>query len=339
MNRKRLLVILEEQIYIYSLKNMELLHVLPVRSNPRGVCGVCQSPLHPFLAYPGNNPGEVIIFNTDSLEPVTVISAHKSDLAIVSFNPPAGKGSKDDRLLLATASEKGTLIRVFDAVTAQRLYEFRRGSMPTTIFSINFEPTTNKYLIVSSATETVHMFKLGEPAKARLRPSNSETEAPAASANKYFTSVLKMLEPQRDYTCLRIPTNGNTGDTSSGNGKTKNLGSANHINREFKSAAAFCKDMVVVVTSEGYLYQFKFRSPEFKDGELVQQYSLKSMWAIDTHEPWCWEENDGYYAANAIIIIIIIIFVIIIFIIIIFIIVIIVIILNLAVAWFLNGRE
>jgi autophagy-related protein 18 len=284
MNRKRLLVVLEDQIYIYALKNMELLHVLPVRSNPGGVCALSQNLLHPFLAYPGNNPGEVIIFNTDSLEPVTVISAHKSNLAIVSFNPPPSKNSKDDKLLLATASEKGTLIRVFDVATAQRLYEFRRGSMPTTIFSINFEPKTNKYLIVSSATDTVHMFKLGEPAKARLRPSSSEAEPWAISgsgrANKYFSSVLKMLEPQRDYTCLKIPTNGNTNDASGANGgrsKPKNLGGVNHVNRESKSAAAFCKDMVVVVTSEGYLYQFKFRSPEFKDGELVQQYSLTSM--------------------------------------------------------------
>lgn len=295
MNRTRFLVVLEDQIYIYALKTMKLLHVLPVRANPGGVCALAQSNLYPFMAYPGNMPGEVIIFNTDSLEPVTVISAHKSNLAIVNFSPtPSTNESsstvKEGKLLLATASEKGTLIRVFDAITAQRLYEFRRGSMPTTIFSINFEPTTCKYLIVSSATETVHMFKLGEPTKAqdsrygngsnRDEPSANKTGI-GSGANKYISSVFKMLEPQRDYTCLKIPTNGNTGMIgNSGNGsrsKPKSLGDTSHVNQMFKSSAAFYKDMVVVVTSEGYLYQFKFKSPEFKDGELVQQYSLTSM--------------------------------------------------------------
>lgn len=277
---------------------MELLHALPVRANPGGVCALAQSNLYPFMAYPGTIPGEVIIFNTDSLEPVTVISAHKSNLAIVNFSPTtastnhhkSGSTVKEGKLLLATASEKGTLIRVFDAITAQRLYEFRRGSMPTTIFSINFESTTCEYLIVSSATETVHMFKLGEPTKVQASRygDGSNQDEPSAirtgigsGANKYITSVFKIFEPQRDYTYFKIPTNGNTGIIgNSGNGsrsKPKRLGDTNHVNRMFKSSAAFYKDMVVVVTSEGYLYQFKFKSPEFKDGELVQQYSLTSM--------------------------------------------------------------
>jgi len=40
------------------------------------------------------------------------------------------------------------------------MYQFRRGSMPSRIYSMSFN-TTSTLLCVSSATETVHIFKLG----------------------------------------------------------------------------------------------------------------------------------------------------------------------------------
>jgi autophagy-related protein 18 len=62
--------------------------------------------------------------------------------------------------LLATASDKGTIIRVFSVPDAHKLYQFRRGSMPSHIFSMSFN-ITSTLLCVSSATDTVHIFKLG----------------------------------------------------------------------------------------------------------------------------------------------------------------------------------
>jgi autophagy-related protein 18 len=50
---------------------------------------------------------------------VTMIQAHDSPLAAVRFSP--------DGKLVATASEKGTVIRVFSIPNAERLFEFRRG--------------------------------------------------------------------------------------------------------------------------------------------------------------------------------------------------------------------
>lgn len=61
--------------------------------------------------------------------------------------------------LLATASEKGTVIRVFEIPSARKLYQFRRGSMPARIHCMSFNATST-LLCVSSATETIHIFRL-----------------------------------------------------------------------------------------------------------------------------------------------------------------------------------
>jgi autophagy-related protein 18 len=62
--------------------------------------------------------------------------------------------------LLATSSEKGTVIRVWSIPGAEKLYQFRRGTREAKIYSINFN-LVSTLLAVSSAHDTVHIFKLG----------------------------------------------------------------------------------------------------------------------------------------------------------------------------------
>jgi len=60
------------------------------------------------------------------------VNAHDSALAQLALN--------DDGTILATASEKGTVIRIFSAVNGSFLQEFKRGSAPARIFSLSFSP-------------------------------------------------------------------------------------------------------------------------------------------------------------------------------------------------------
>ena len=51
-----------------------------------------------------NRVGDVIIFNLTSLQPISVIEAHKSTIASMAFS--------NNGLYLATASDKGTIVRI-----------------------------------------------------------------------------------------------------------------------------------------------------------------------------------------------------------------------------------
>jgi len=96
--------------------------------------------------------GDVLLFDAIQLEAVNVVEAHKSPLSHVALN--------NEGTLLATASDKGTIIRVFSVPGAQKLYQFRRGTYPSRIFSMSFN-LVSSLLCISSATETVHIFRLG----------------------------------------------------------------------------------------------------------------------------------------------------------------------------------
>lgn len=88
----------------------------------------------------------------------TMIPAHDSPLAAISFSSTG--------TLIATASEKGTVIRVFRVSDGTRLHEFRRGvKRYAKIYSLAFS-ADSMFLAASSNTETVHIFRLETPKEA-----------------------------------------------------------------------------------------------------------------------------------------------------------------------------
>ncbi|KOB73057.1 putative WD repeat domain phosphoinositide-interacting protein [Operophtera brumata] len=100
---------------------MKILHTIrDTPPNPRGLCALSPSVDHCYVAYPGSSAvGEVQIFDAVHLNAKCVISAHDAPLAALAWSMCGRK--------LATASERGTVIRVFSVPQRVKLHEFRRG--------------------------------------------------------------------------------------------------------------------------------------------------------------------------------------------------------------------
>ncbi|KGB77897.2 autophagy-like protein 18 Atg18 [Cryptococcus deuterogattii R265] len=177
MNRKRLIVVLENEIYIYDISTMKLLHTIETGPNPNAVCALSSSSERSYLAYPSPAPsasstplsssaipapppapttGDVLLFDTISLTALNVIQAHKTPIASLALNSTG--------TMLATASDKGTVVRVFSVPDAKKLWQFRRGSSSARIFSINFN-LMSTLLAVSSDTSTIHIYRLANSRK------------------------------------------------------------------------------------------------------------------------------------------------------------------------------
>uniref|UniRef100_A0A8K9UIQ8 WD repeat domain, phosphoinositide interacting 1 n=1 Tax=Oncorhynchus mykiss TaxID=8022 RepID=A0A8K9UIQ8_ONCMY len=186
LNRQRLVVCLEESVYIHNIKDMKLLKtLLNTPSNPSGLCALSINHSNSYLAYPGSSTiGEIIVYDANNLSTVTMIPAHDSPLAALTFN---SSGTK-----LASASERGTVIRVFSIPEGQRMFEFRRGMKRyVNISSLSFSPDA-QFLCASSNTETVHIFKLEQHG-----PSGEE-ECPTwgSYVGKMFSAASSYLPAQ-----------------------------------------------------------------------------------------------------------------------------------------------
>ncbi|KFH44249.1 Autophagy-related protein-like protein [Hapsidospora chrysogenum ATCC 11550] len=193
LNRKRLAVVLEEEIYLYDISNMSLIHTIHTSPNPDAICALSPSSENCYLAYPLPEPreetdtrrpshappqspyvpptsGGVLIFDTVTLKAVNVIEAHRAPLSCMCLN--------NDGTLLATASETGTIIRVFSVPRCQKLYQFRRGTYPSRIYSMSFN-LSSTLLCVSSTSDTVHIFRLGAPPN-NPTPGGAPIEPPSS---------------------------------------------------------------------------------------------------------------------------------------------------------------
>jgi len=161
MNRSRLVVCLEESLYIHNIRDMKVIHVITCTPpNPTGLIALSADTTNfCLLAYPGHShTGQLQVFDAETLACRVVIPAHEGQLAALQLSRTNTR--------VATASTKGTVIRVFDTRDGAKLYELRRGIKRTaSIFSLSFSPC-GTFLACSSNTETVHVFKLDESSHA-----------------------------------------------------------------------------------------------------------------------------------------------------------------------------
>ena len=173
-----------------SANLLQVLHTIrDTPANPKGIIALSINSDNSYLAYPGSGQiGEVQVFDTLNLDAVTMIPAHDAPLAALSFN---SSGS-----LLATASEKGTVIRIFSIPSGNKLYELRRGiKRCAAIYSLSFSPD-DKYLSASSNTETIHIFKLDNTGAETAAAPAPESQTWGQYLGKALVSTASYLPSQ-----------------------------------------------------------------------------------------------------------------------------------------------
>ena len=153
LRRDRIVVVLESVIKVFTFTTSPTqLHIFDTCQNPLGLCSLSPSCDNSVLAMPGTRPGHLHLVDLQTADsPPLDIAAHDSSLSIIQINV---QGSK-----VATASTKGTLIRVFDTSSGNILTELRRGSQPATIFCVNFN-SDSSLLCVASDHGTLHIFSI-----------------------------------------------------------------------------------------------------------------------------------------------------------------------------------
>jgi len=259
MNRARLVVCLDESLYIHNIRDMKVIHTIrDTPSNPAGLLALSTDSTHNYLAYPGHsNTGELQVFDTINLASRVIIPAHESQLAAMQFSPSGTR--------IATASERGTVIRVFSCQDGSKLYELRRGLKRTaSIFSLSFSPC-GSFLACSSNTETVHVFKLDD----KPRDSYSLAGSPPSDSEGWFGYINNMVSVSAGYLPSQMT------DTLL---QGRAFASVHHNQNGSKNTCALAmirRSLRLVVCSvEGTLQLYSFDQDEGGDCSLIREFIL-----------------------------------------------------------------
>ncbi|KAF1746454.1 hypothetical protein GCK72_022910 [Caenorhabditis remanei] len=259
LNKQRVIVCLEDSIHIYNINDMKMMHsIVDTPLNKLGVVDLTSNSGDAYIAFPGNTKtGSVHLFDAINLVSVNTFVAHEGALACLQFN------QKGD--MIATASTKGTVIRVYSVPDGHLLFEFRRGvSRCVTIYSLCFS-SDSKYLASSSNTETVHVFKLEKTedvSKPEVPNDMMETAAGWLSAfNKtvsaylpyQFMQVSELMTTERSFATAKLPCVT----------ESNRVALVSHKSHQY----------LMVATNDGYVYAYQM-NPEGGELDLVKQHHI-----------------------------------------------------------------
>ncbi len=258
LRKERIVVVLEQRVYIYQISDLKLLDAIDTYNNPQGLC-VLSSKDAIILVTPDKKKGYIRIMNYDTNSNLEK-KAHESALSALAMS--------QDGKLCATASDKGTLIRVFSTEDATLLQELRRGADKADIHSIAFDKTSD-WLACTSDKGTVHIFSLadahkavyGKPGAVAAPTASGETspgkEAKKVehknpkSAFKFMKGLFSYFSSEWSFAQFRIP--------------------------DAKSVVAFGpedKNVIIVVSYDGKYYLAEFDSNTGGDCHKLTERSL-----------------------------------------------------------------
>ncbi|XP_001354209.2 WD repeat domain phosphoinositide-interacting protein 2 isoform X4 [Drosophila pseudoobscura] len=254
LNRERLIVCLEESLYIHNIQDMKVVHTIrDTPCNPLGLCALSSSSEHCYLAYPGSvTSGEVQIFDAINLHAKTMIPAHDTPLAAIAFSPSGTE--------IATASERGTVIRVFSSQDGSRLFELRRGlKRCVSIVSLSFS-NCSEYLVSSSNTETVHIFRLDRSAAETADHGKQSTDDWMGFLSKTVTSYLPtqvtdVFSQGRAFASVSLPEAG-----------VRRMCAITTIQKQLR---------LLIASQDGYLYVYSIPSIEGAECQLIKRHDLR----------------------------------------------------------------
>ena len=208
IKQEKIFVICQNEISIIDIEKYpyEIIETIKTCENIYGACSIARDPENYLFAWPSTETGcielknfknENKIIEENEIQKYHHIKAHENTIEIIEINY---NGTK-----FASASNKGTIIRIFNIKNDQKIQELRRGTDQATIYNISFD-LNDTILTVSSDRPTVHIFALidkDNPNKGNQEMKNTK------SVFNYFSKIVgvKILESEWSFAQIQVPSN------------------------------------------------------------------------------------------------------------------------------------
>lgn len=174
IKQKYIFVFCKDTINIISVQAMKTVEIILTIDNPDGIGTISSNVDKYILSWPDLAKGNIAIKDFSELKSSSVIlnannqdknsifkqklifKAHKSDIVFLKLNSEGNR--------LASASQRGNIIRIFDTIKGDVLQELKRGTGDAKIYSINFS-FDNNFMALTSDHGTAHIFVINKNIK------------------------------------------------------------------------------------------------------------------------------------------------------------------------------
>ena len=196
LRNNKIIVLTRNKFYAFNMKTLVTIAIIKTYDNPLGIIATSNGDINNKLivAFPYESQGHVFLGEiTQKCEQLSVVQAHDSKIACISINK--------DGTLLATASDKGTLIRIFTTNDGQKFSEFRRGTKTVEMNCIAFDPN-NKFIGCSSNVGTIHIFSIAAITKAldeKKNKTKNEIEDEPKNSKSFLGKIGGLLNIKNAY--------------------------------------------------------------------------------------------------------------------------------------------
>lgn len=182
LRNDKIIVVTRNKFYLFNINTLVTIAIENTFDNPLGIIGISNGDNNKLIvAFPYEAQGSIFIGDiSQKCEKLSVFHAHDSRVVCISVNK--------EGTLIATASDKGTLIRIFTTNDDQKSWEFRRGTKSVEMNCITFDPN-NKFIGCSSNVGTIHLFSIASIMK-ELDEKNKTQKAENDDEPKNSKSLL-----------------------------------------------------------------------------------------------------------------------------------------------------
>lgn len=208
------------------------------------------------MAIPASkSKGSALVYKASDPELICQIDAHESPLAAMAFS--------SNGMYLATASEKGTMIRVYIVAQATKSHSFRRGAYPSTIYSLSFGPCIDRpdVLAATSSSGSLHMFFLDA-----ARNGRNQTNKLLGSIIPGSKAISDALDPANHHVIHNIAP-----------AETKSCLAVHSVEYSQNSSKfPAVRTVVYVVTHDGYFREYTIGTTKSNESSWVleREFSL-----------------------------------------------------------------
>jgi len=238
LKKEKIIIVCEQRIYVYSTDKYKLIQTIETSKNELGIIGVNTDADINIMGFPIFPEGFIKVQSDEQSQEVDI---HVDD-GLISYI-----GINSDGTLVASACNKGQIIRVFYISNGKFLEEFRTGQGSATISCISFDEYSS-WMGVCSELGVVHIFSMGnvwnilkESGENRKKVPQTQEELPKNESSflKKFPKFLTKGAYDGDKCFAKVK-----------------------IEQQPAICAIFPDHTIIAVTSTGKFYQSKINLPK-----------------------------------------------------------------------------